>query len=574
MITLFRKYTKKNAIQAILWIVLFSLVGGVFFMRIPSAKSADSIGTVNGYTIGKNDYVRRILQEYELFQKIREQLGDDADLFLKMQGYTQKPEEQVLETLINERLLQSASRNLGVVVSGDYKETKIVEPSFIVDSFNHLIPQQALFSPGSVSVKSLVQYLQRQGISDAEFDEAIDNTLQRLFMNDIIAGALYIPQSAIKEHYIRLYAKKKFALLGLSVEDYSKKIKAENPLVDDKLLEAFFNSHSTNYLIPEKRSGKLWTFNPADYGIVITDKEIQDYYVKHKKKFEINDKQKSKLSEKNGQAPKEVANKPKYKELSQVKKEIVKTLQEQKFNGLFDKDAARVVSQSHQMPSIVDNFIKDKKAVESPVEGLANDRSTKARKFFSLKPGGKSFYEEEGKGFIITLASLQKSFLPELATIKDRVLADYYKHLAEEAIKTDLQLMQEKIKGGMTLDAVAKLGKVPAEVSKTDWIDTQNPKTLKEFEDKKLPVHYISSLVVPHAILQELTESHGYLIQLLEVEAVDEDDFTKKKEKIVQSMHQLQTSYVQYSILQALKKQATITINPNLGELTRKLSRR
>jgi hypothetical protein len=154
MIASIRRHIQKRGFQVILWLVLLALVGELIvrMAKTPGAR-ADAIGYVNGFAISKDTYARKVGQENQLLQKIRDQLGADADMFLQQQGYSQKPEERVLNELVQEKLIHTAINKIGAKIGPDYIEKKLSDPMFVMDSLQDYIPQEAYLNPGGLNIQ-------------------------------------------------------------------------------------------------------------------------------------------------------------------------------------------------------------------------------------------------------------------------------------------------------------------------------------------------------------------------------------------------------------------------------------
>lgn len=61
----------------------------------------------------------------------------------------------------------------------------------------------------------------------------------------------------------------------------------KNQVLSDEQIQEFFdqqNKRAKRYFVPEKRSGIVWKFDPQNYGIVVTDQEIENFYQRNKTK--------------------------------------------------------------------------------------------------------------------------------------------------------------------------------------------------------------------------------------------------------------------------------------------------
>ena len=177
--------------------------------------------------------------------------------------------------------MQSAADQLGAEVSKEYLQAKLRDPLFVREYLGNLIPPQAIMG-GTLDVASLKYNLQRLGMNEAEFEEALYETMKRVLLEQLIEGSLYIPHGMVKQAYEQRFLKRKFAVLSVALDDYLKKVPAAQSEAD---IQAYYESNKAQYRIPEKRSGKQWLFDAANYGILLSDKDIEDAYHKRKRSY-------------------------------------------------------------------------------------------------------------------------------------------------------------------------------------------------------------------------------------------------------------------------------------------------
>lgn len=278
-----RNQIKKGGARVVLWLTLFSLVAGSLFTFVGFSRkfSGTSIATVNGLDIGAMEFRRKYAEVLHSIQQIRQMYGPQAEMVLKMYGLDSKPEEFVQESLITEKVMQSAADQLGAEVSKEYVQTKLRDPLFVREYLGNLIPPQAIVG-GTLDVVALKYNLQRLGLTETEFEEALYETMKRVLLEHLVTASLYIPQGLVKQAYEQRYLKRKFAVLSVALDDYLKKVPTAQSDAD---VQAYYESNKAQYRIPEKRSGKQWLFDAANYGILLTDKEIEEAYHKRKRSY-------------------------------------------------------------------------------------------------------------------------------------------------------------------------------------------------------------------------------------------------------------------------------------------------
>jgi peptidyl-prolyl cis-trans isomerase D len=641
MIGSIRRHAQSNIFKIVLWLALFSLVGVSFLGVIPFRKSSNvqAVATVGDYGIGIMEYRRKFFNIAHLIQEIKKIYGPEAEALLSLWGVNQDPEHIALEQLVQEKVLQSAADSVTTAVSKEYIEHKLQDPIFVNESLG--IPPQ-VFDNGVLKVDVLVKYLERMGISQDDFESLVKEAVQRSLLQQLVQGATYVSQDALKDKYQQSYSKRKYGLLTVSMNGYLKKAHGEK--VTDESLKKFFDTHRETYRVPEKRSGIVWEFMPDEYGIVISDNDIEAYYNKRKNMFiekpeeitirrvvlkiqepeksetvqrkrteelALELKQKPELFEKKAKELSQAQEKgdlitvkkgekdplfdraafaltktdalspviktpegfeiikliskkeTQYKDLKSVRSEIEKTLRQERFKRDFMTDAQRIISQARDVPAMFTNFIKDKKGKESKLEHVAQDGAgVKSQKLFTIpKVSDKTFYQDKNSGFITELAGVEKSFIPELSAVKDRVAQDFYIDKAQAAMREDVRTIQKKLSQESLEKAAQAIG---GSVVTTDWINPQDNGTLKPLETNHIPVQQALALIKPKRSLIHIEKDNGYLVMLKEIEPLDEQNFNKKKKDLEVELlqNELQTIYPEF--IKSLRSHMKVEVNRDL----------
>ncbi len=281
-----RKTLQTRKVKLLIYVMLGSLFIGFvpMLLRLSGRYREDSIGTVNGQHIGALEFSRKVREVQNMVGQIKQQYGIQADMVLKMWGFDQRPEELVLEGLVGEKILKAVSESLGTHVHKDYLYTKLRDQQFVRQNLAGLIPPQALRG-GTLDVSVLKANLRRQGISEDDFEEMLNDAMLRAFLFKLIEGGLYIPDDALQDAYIGRFLKKKFAYLSLPRSRYRAKAR-ETKLTEDEIKAYYGNpTNQESFRIPEKRSAKIWTFTPEGFGTAIADKDLEIAYHRRKRNY-------------------------------------------------------------------------------------------------------------------------------------------------------------------------------------------------------------------------------------------------------------------------------------------------
>ncbi|MFZ5954482.1 MAG: peptidylprolyl isomerase [Candidatus Dependentiae bacterium] len=283
MITAMRKHIKSRGFKIVLWICLLAVAG--VFSVIELVKNAFTpaqwIAKVNGTTIGYPEFARKTFYQEQEIKAIRAQLGNYADLWFQMLGISNDPQEQALEILTQEALLDQAVKKTGIVADKELSKEWLRHPEFL-QTIGDLVPPFALEN-GIINPQILRSYLQRAGVSNAEFESSLARALQRMIFTQLVKGAYYAPSIAVKNYFINEYAGKKFSIAAISFDTIKEGVKKE--ALDPALIQEYYDTHKNEYMVPATRTGSIWTFDPAQYGITLAPEEIAQYYQAHQSEY-------------------------------------------------------------------------------------------------------------------------------------------------------------------------------------------------------------------------------------------------------------------------------------------------
>ncbi len=556
MIALIRRRISQKAYKALLWVTVFSLVGfstiTSLFKRLGSGSPRE-IAEVNGYEISPREFRRKTAEEERRLQSFKQRFGDSALAMLQSMGISGKPEELALQSLVHEKLLIETADKLKLRLAPEYVAMKMRDPVFMIQALSDLIPPFA-FTEAGIDYPTLFKYLQRQGISVNDFDELVENAIKQHLVLELAQGALYVPEAALKERFIRDYLKKKYALMTIPLSYYSQEVTQESgvKVVKPEELQEFFtqeNALRKRYVVPEKRNGITWTFKPQDYGITLSDKEIEEYYQKNKQLFIRKTEQ---LAEQ-----KNVPQEASYKDLTEVGNEIKQRLEQEKFKKQFAADAQRTIKQAEASPELFDQFVQAHHGQKSNLEHQEKTNSRKIQKLFDLSEGKKAFVLEDGTGSIMQLINREKSYTPSLDTIKDQVLHDLYIQRARERLAGDLVQVSS-----LTLDQLRDFAKKHGgSVEVTDWLAPDMQSVWSSLEKRGFPGQAMMAMTVTGAHADLLTPEAGQYAQAIEIEPFDSARFNERKNDLWRALYAEEAQQFSYGLIASLQKNATIKIN-------------
>lgn len=243
------------------------------------------VAKVNSHLISPQDVHRRVIaQDYQL-QMMRQRFGQYADFYIRMMGLDHEPQKLAVENLISDELLNQAADKAGISVSSDYVAEKLSSPLYILQHLPMVVPAH-LIDENGISAHALRSYLRQTGLTASEFDAQVTRALNRGLLDSMVTKTTYVPQFVLRDYYMTEFSGKQFSIASLSLDDFLKQ-EEQKPIAEQELKQFFDeqNAQKKRYAVPEQRSGLVWRFDPANYGITIDSKAIESYYNNHKNDY-------------------------------------------------------------------------------------------------------------------------------------------------------------------------------------------------------------------------------------------------------------------------------------------------
>lgn len=267
-----RTFVKSRAAQSLLLFGLLALmVAAVVELRKFSIAPSDWIARVNGHTITRLDLDRQMVEQEMMIQQLIQQFEYEygpqmgqkmAQMYIKMMGLDKDQREVAKRGLIQKALLDDAAHTLDLPVSDE--------------------TVAALFA--SVDPGLLKQHLAQMGLTFADFQTQQKNEMLRSLLHQLVIDSNYSADFIVKNYYQSNQLAKQFSYVSYPAEDF-----VYTQPVSDAQLRSFFdeqNRTSKRYIVPEKRIGTVFRFDPSLYKLSVTPADIQAYYSAHKDEFQ------------------------------------------------------------------------------------------------------------------------------------------------------------------------------------------------------------------------------------------------------------------------------------------------
>ena len=178
----------------------------------------------------------------------------------------------VATSLVNQAILLDGAINAGIAVSDDELRDTVI--NIRTDADGNFVPEDQwsrwINRTYNQQVGSYEKYLRDHEIRYFKF--------QRLF-----ASSAYIPESLIKERFIKDNEKVKLEMVVLNTFE----VREQTKLEDDAAVQAFYEKHNDLFVTGDQRVIQFINFPVNDYlaEVVISDEEMQAFYNENKARY-------------------------------------------------------------------------------------------------------------------------------------------------------------------------------------------------------------------------------------------------------------------------------------------------
>jgi hypothetical protein len=270
--------------KGILFALFITLFGGLGFSRIIMRffGGMEGVALVNKKEVSMSLYNNQVVQADQRISMIRQSYGPSADVMMKLQGISTDPQKNALNNVIHHELVNQVADKMNIHLAPEYLEERLGNPQFVFEKIGHLLPSYVFDQKHGINAHALMEFLKTPQMRGVEKNLEIE--LRRQFALLVLQSSFYVPNFMIKASYKEAQLAKRFSVQTFSFDSFLKKAETEG--VSDQELKSFYdqeNKATQRYWIPEKRVGEKWAFSAENYGITVTDSEVNKYYNDHKR---------------------------------------------------------------------------------------------------------------------------------------------------------------------------------------------------------------------------------------------------------------------------------------------------
>lgn len=251
-------------------ILSFALAGVSGYLGTTSENAAV---TVNGEAISQQSVEQAYQNERATLQQ---QYGEQFDLIASSPNFAQQIRSQATQTLITERLIAQAVKEMGLRVSDEQVKAAIRNtPEFQVD--------------GKFDNNLYLSLLRNNNLSPLQFSENFKTDLVRIQLLQTLVGSEFVLPSEV-EQASKLQGQKRVArILNIKSDDF---IAAET--VSAKEVEAYYADNSQLFQSEEQVNVEYVLLDAAALKseAIVSEAEIQAYYEQHEGEYQRQERRK------------------------------------------------------------------------------------------------------------------------------------------------------------------------------------------------------------------------------------------------------------------------------------------
>lgn len=263
------------------FIALFGGFGIVQVVRKLISGNGDGVALVNGQEISRAFFKQKEQEAQERISMLYRRFGQATPMVMAMQGISLDPQKTALDSCINATLLDQLVKNIPVYLSQEYLKNKFQDPIFLVTKLMHVMPPDVVTSQGRINMDAFQRFMMSYNLGPIE-QELVSSLKQEMALK-LIGDAFWLPQFVEKEIIAHHNVQKKYTIMTLSLDDMIKREQEKGASLEE--IQQFYtqeNQINKRYSIPAKRNGIKWIFEPQNFTVKVTDKEIENYYNKVK----------------------------------------------------------------------------------------------------------------------------------------------------------------------------------------------------------------------------------------------------------------------------------------------------
>ena len=259
-----------KSLSIILWLVIIALSVYVFVnwgAKGQIGTPTSVIAWFDGEEIQFQEYVKMARQLEDFYRRMYGKSWSSQiakALQLKRRAF---------DSIINRRVELYHAKQMGISASKEEVAEQILSYPVFVDKNGNFVGYQAY-----------KRFLNSQGLRVSEFEKSVKEDIIIQKLENLYKESIQISVAELREAYEKQKLAIAFDYVVFNPSKYLDKVKGEIP---EKELKDYYEKHKTEYKTPLMRRIKLVRFNPLSFSdkVKVSDTEAKNYYEKNKDKY-------------------------------------------------------------------------------------------------------------------------------------------------------------------------------------------------------------------------------------------------------------------------------------------------
>lgn len=253
-----------------LYVFLWLIIAAFIVLYVPAldptvqGTASEAVVTVGDREVSVGEYQRAYYRQRQFYARLYQGRLDQN--MIRRLGL----EEQVLDSLIVERLVELEAERLGITISEE--------------AVARAIPNAPEFQDDGkfIGAQELRRRLELAGMTEAAFEESLRRQLLRERLEALVSDGVVVSDAEAEQEYRRRSETVELEYVLVPTERFAPEIEPS-----DEEIQAHFDADPENYRIPEKRvvSYVLLDREALSPRVELTDRDVSRYYQDHRDEF-------------------------------------------------------------------------------------------------------------------------------------------------------------------------------------------------------------------------------------------------------------------------------------------------
>jgi peptidyl-prolyl cis-trans isomerase D len=253
-----------------LYIFLWLVIAAFIILYIPALTTkgqgmpGETVVNVGGLPISVGEFQHAYYRQRQMYDRLYQgRLDENA---LRRLGL----EEQVLESLVTDRLVELEAKRLGVTVSDEAVARSVATSPEFQDDGRFI---------GTAEIR---RRLELQGLSEEDFEHSLRRQLLRQSLEELVGSAVSVSDAEVEQEFRRRTEQVKIEYVLADAARYKGAVQPT-----ESEIAARFEAKRESYRIPEKRVLSYVLLDRATLQpqVAVTDRDIELYYQDHLEEF-------------------------------------------------------------------------------------------------------------------------------------------------------------------------------------------------------------------------------------------------------------------------------------------------